>query len=143
MSEIKVHIMSDKQVIPTDDYIFSILGEKKNLWQSIMQHAFENYKEISGNWNYYNDGKQWLFKLAQKKKTFFWASLLEGGFRITFYFGDKAEPVIENSFLPQPVKEEFKSAKRYGHIRPVTFIVNDDNDVENILKMIEIKSKLK
>jgi Protein of unknown function (DUF3788) len=143
MSEIKVHIMSDKQVIPTEDYIFSILGEKKNLWQGIMKHASENYKEISGSWNYYNDGKQWLFKLVQKKKTLFWASLLEVGFRITFYFGDKAEPVINDSLLPQSVKEQFKAAKKYGHIRAVTFIVNDYSDVENILKMIEIKSGLK
>ena len=62
-------ILSNKQIMPTDDYIFSIIGEKKILWQAIMSYVSEKYNDTSGSWNYYNDGKQWLFKLVQKKKT--------------------------------------------------------------------------
>jgi peroxiredoxin len=93
--------------------------------------------------NYYNDGKQWLFKYYRKKKTIFWASLLKDTFRITFYLGNKAEKVIENSDMPDSIKEEFNTAKRYGLIRPVTFIIRDEADVDNVLKMINIKVKLK
>jgi len=68
----------------------------------------KNCKNISGNWNYYNDGKQWLFKLVQKKKTVFWAGILSDTFRVTFYFGDKAESLIEASELPSNIKNNFK-----------------------------------
>ena len=143
MAENEKTILSDKSVIPTDDYIFSIIGERKVHWKRIMDYLSEIYPDASGTWNYYNDGKQWLFKYIRKKKTIFWASLLKDTFRITFYLGNKAEPVIENSDLPKSVKEEFKTAKRYGLIRPVTFIIRDEADADNILKMIVLKVKLK
>jgi hypothetical protein len=136
-------LLTDRDIYPTDELIFSIIGDKKIMWQSIMSHMSGNYKDSSGEWNFYNDGKRWLFKMVHKKKTVFWAAILTDAFRITFYLGNKAEPIIENSDLPQSIKEEFRTAKRYGLIRPVTFIINDKTDVDNVLKMIAIKSKIK
>lgn len=143
MSENEIVLLADKNIYPTDEYIFSIIGEKKILWLSIMDHMKNNYKDSAGGWNFYNDGKRWLFKMVSKKKTVFWAGILNDTFRITFYLGNKAESIIENSDLPQIIKEEFKTAKRYGLIRPVTFIINDNSDVDNVLKMIAIKNKIK
>jgi hypothetical protein len=136
-------VLGDKLIIPTDDYIFSLIGEKKTLWQSIMNHTSENYKDITGIWNYYNDGKQWLFKLAHRKKTIFWAAILKDTFRITFYFGDKTESVIDGSDLPQALKEGFKTSKRYGAIRAISIKVMDQADVDNVLILIAIKHKIK
>jgi hypothetical protein len=143
MAENEKIILSDKSVVPTDNYIFSIIGERKVYWIRIMDYLSVNYPDASGSWNYYNDGKQWLFKFVRKKKTIFWSSILTDTFRITFYLGNKAEPIIENSDLPTSVKEEFKTAKRYGLIRPVSFIVRNESDVDNVMKMINIKVKLK
>jgi hypothetical protein len=81
--------------------------------------------------------------MVHKKKTTFWSGIIDKTFRITFYLGNKAEPIIEKSDLPNVVKEEFKTAKRYGLIRPVTFVINCEADVDNVLKMIAIKTKLK
>jgi hypothetical protein len=143
MEEKEILVLSDKQIIPTDDYIFSILGEKKIFWQSIMKHVYENYKDISGGWNYYNDGKQWLFKLVQKKKTIFWSGIHKDTFRITFYFGDKAEAAIDNSDLPQKMKDDFKTTRRYGAVRAISIKVLDSTDVDNVLKILDIKHRVK
>jgi hypothetical protein len=143
MEEKEILVLSDKQIIPTDDYIFSILGEKRLLWQNIMKYLFENYKDISGSWNYYNDGKQWLYKLVHKKKTIFWSGIYKDTFRVTFYFGNKAEPVIDSSDLPQKIKDDFKTAKRYGLIRAVSIKVFDNTDIENVFKLIALKHKIK
>jgi hypothetical protein len=143
MSENEKLVLSDKSVIPTDDYIFSLIGERKILWQRILKYAIENYNDTAGSWNYYNDGKQWLFKLTRKKKTIFWAGILSDTFRITFYFGDKAEPLIAESELPQKIKEEFITAKKYGAIRAISLKVFEHSDVENVLKLIIIKNKIK
>ena len=143
MTEKEDLILTDKQIIPTDDYIFSIIGEKKTLWQNIMSYASENYKDISGSWNYYNDGKQWLFKLVQKKKTIFWAAILKDTFRVSFWFSDKAESMIYDSNLPQKIKDDFKSAKKYGAIRAVSIIPYNFEDVDNVMMLITIKQKIK
>jgi hypothetical protein len=143
MSDKENILLSDKEIYPTDELIFSIIGNKEHLWKSITDHMNDSYKDSMGQWNFYNDGKRWLYKMVHKKKTVFWAGILNDTFRITFYLGNKAEPVIENSNLPQSIKEDFRTAKRYGLIRPVSFIINDKTDVDNVLKMIDIKSKLK
>ena len=143
MSEKENILLTDKEICPTDEYIFSILGDKKILWQSIMNHMINSYKDSAGNWNFYNDGKRWLFKMVLKKKTIFWAAILADTFRITFYFGNKAEPIIEDSDLPQTIKDEFRTAKRYGLIRPVSFKIMNKTDVENVMKLIAIKHKIK
>ena len=136
-------ILSDKEIYPDDKYIFSIIGDKMVLWKRVIGHMRENYKDSSGDWHYYNDGKQWLYKMVNKKKTVFWAGIQNDTFRITFYLGNKAEPVIESSDLAFEIKDEFRNAKRYGLIRPVTFTIRDDNDIDNVLKMISLKNKVK
>jgi hypothetical protein len=143
MSESESTLLADKDIYPSDEVIFSIIGDKKDFWQRIMNYMSANYKDSSGEWRFYNDGKRWLFKMVHKKKTVFWSSLITGTFRITFYLGNKAESIIENSDLPQRVKEEFKNAKKYGLIRPVTFIIKGSEDVDNVLKMIDLKTKIK
>ena len=143
MEEKEIPVLSDKQIKPTDELIFSIIGDRKSLWHSIMDHIKENYNDAAGEWNYYNDGKRWLFKLIRKKKTIFWISLIENTFRVTFWFGDKAESLIEGSELPDNIKNEFKTAKRYGYIRGVTITMDSTDDVDNAVKLIEIKVKVK
>jgi hypothetical protein len=143
MEERENIMLSDKLVIPTDDLIYSFIGEKKVLWQAIMSFASDNIKDVSGSWNYYNDGKRWLYKFVQKKKTIFWACILEDTFRVTFYFGDKAEPVIDASGLPESVRQEFKTGKRYGKIRAISLRMSDMKDVEIIKTLMAIKVKIK
>ena len=143
MSDLENILLTDKDIYPSDDVIFSIIGDKKAYWQHIINYMSANYKDSSGEWRFYNDGKRWLFKMVNKKKTVFWSSLISGTFRITFYLGNKAESIIENSDLSQNVKEEFKNAKKYGLIRPVSFIIKDSEDVDNVLKMIDLKTRIK
>jgi Protein of unknown function (DUF3788) len=143
MSENENLLLNDKGIFPTDDLIFSIIGDKKIFWKTIMRYMAEHYEDSLGQWNFYNDGKRWLFKMTLKKKTIFWAGILTGTFRITFYLGSKAETIIENSDLPQNIKEGFRTAKRYGLIRPVSFIIQNQSDVDNVLKMIALKCRMK
>ncbi len=143
MAEKENLMFSDKQITPTDDLIFSIIGDKKDLWISIMKYMHENYEDSAGEWNYYNDGKRWLFKMVRKKKTIFWIGVLEDTFRVTFYFPNRAEPAIEESDLPEAIKDEFTNAKRYGSTRGLSIRMADPGDVENVIRLINIKVKLK
>jgi hypothetical protein len=143
MSDKQIFILSDKSTIPSDELIFSIIGDKCGMWKKMVDFATENSKDVTGSWNYYNDGKQWLFKLGQKKKTIFWAALMHDGFRITFWFGDKAEPLIESADLPDSIKQEFRSAKKIGLIRPLSIFVSDNQDLEHVFTLISVKQKIK
>jgi hypothetical protein len=143
MPEKEKLILSDPNVKPDEKLIFSKIGSKKKLWQALMSFMSENYMGSEGSWNYYNDGKRWLFKMVLKKKTIFWATVIEDAFRITFYFGGKAEPVIVASDLPDNVKQQYLTGPRYGKIRAISILVNDLSDVSVIKKLIPVKVKLK
>jgi hypothetical protein len=143
MTAKEIFVMSDPLVKPDEKLIFSIIGEKKILWQEIMNYLKSNYPDASGQWNYYKDGKAWLFKVVQKKKTIFWSAILEDTFRLTFYFGDKAEPVIVESKLPDKVKQDFLTGKKYGKIRAISLKINDMKDVEIVKTIVPIKVKIK
>jgi len=136
-------VLGDKSVYPSEEILFSIIGDKKIVWQKIMDYAKEKYDNITEEWRYYNDGKQWLFKLQYKKKTVFWTGVLQDTFRITFYFGNKAEPVITGSDLPEKIREDFVSAKHYGNIRAISIKVTGTSDLETIYKLIDLKARIK
>lgn len=143
MSEKQNQVLTDKNVIPTEELIYSLIGYNKIFWERIMKYAYEEYSDINGNWNYYNDGKRWLFKLAHKKKTLFWASVLDDTFRITFWLGDKAEQLVEDAVLPPAVKDEFRNAKKYGSVRPVSIIIREQSDADIVITLIALKYKIK
>jgi Protein of unknown function (DUF3788) len=143
MAEQEKAVLADKDIYPSEELINSIIGEKKAVWLKIMSYAHEKYNDVSEEWRYYNDGKQWLFKLTRKKKTIFWLSLLKDTFRITFYFGNKGESAIMSSSLPESVKNEFVNGQRFGNIRGITTIISGDSDVDKICKLIDLKVSLK
>ncbi len=104
--------------------IFSIIGENSQHWQKLIQSITDKYPDAIKQWNYYNDGKNWLFRMIRKKKTLFWIGVLKDTFRITFYFGGKAESAIVNSDLPDSLKDMYLNGKRYGKIRAITIKVS-------------------
>ncbi len=143
MEELAPLVLSDKDLVVDDKLLSSVLGDNMTLWSKLIDDITSGYSNSAGTWNYYNDGHQWLFKMVYKKKTFFWAAMHAGSFRITFYFGNKAEPVLMESDLPQSVKDNFLTAKRYGSIRAISTRVMNNDDLNLVLKLAEIKSKLK
>jgi hypothetical protein len=136
-------LLSDKNQYPSEDVIFFHIGKTKTLWLSFFKWIHSQYPDISEEWRYYLDGKSWLLKATQKKKTIFWLSIVKDSFRTTFYFGDKAEETIKNSALSEACKTEFLNGKRYGKIRGITIRHTNKMDTEEAKILVEIKSKLK
>lgn len=136
-------VLSDPAVFPTDDVVFSQLRGEKNKWSAINDYMAEKYTGSAGEWRYYNDGKQWLYKMQYKKKTVFWIGIVEGAFRITFYFGGKAEQAIVKSNLPDDAKDQYLNGERYGNIRAITFRSTDIKDISVIHNAIDLKISLK
>jgi hypothetical protein len=143
MSGDAINRLTDKNIVPTEELIFSFIGNNRIFWERIINYASENCRDISGSWNYYNDGKTWLFKLSHKKKTLLWAGLMNDTFRVTFWFGDKAEPFIEEAILPPSIKDEFRNARKFGAVRPLSIIVREQIDADNVITLISLKYNLK
>ena len=136
-------VLTDKSQFPTEDVIFSHIGKCRKYWESVFHYIHTNHPDFTEQWRYYNDGKSWLMKVVRKSKTIFWLSVWNGFFRITFYFGDKAEKAIFDSPVSEKLKQEFKNGKRLGSIRGITVAVNSPADLEDIKSLIAVKLTLK
>jgi len=136
-------VLTDPNVQPTEELIFSIIGENSVYWTQIIDYLYSHHSDISEQWRFYNDGKSWLYRTLRKKKTIYWIGVIKDTFRISFWFGDKAEPVLLASDLPERIKEEFRNAKRYAHSRAISIEMHSSEDYENVIKLIELNLKLK
>ena len=134
-------ILNDPDQYPTEEVIYSSIGQRKALWISFFDTLHEHHPDFSEEWRYYNDGKNWLMKVTLKSKTIFWISVRKNAFRITFYFSDKAEELINQSDIPDDLKEEFKNGKRYGKIRGLTFVFRKKKDIEYANSLIAVRLK--
>ena len=134
-------VLSDKDQFPTEEIIFSHIGKAKKQWDSIFNYIHTEYPQFTESWKYYNDGKSWLLKVTKKSKTIFWLSIIPNSFRITFYFGDKAESEIMESNISDTLKKQFNEGKRFGKIRGLTLLMNENQNVDFVKEIIVIKLK--
>lgn len=135
--------LNDPNIKPSDETVFSIIGDKKLLWQQTLAYLNDNHKNISEVWKYYNDGKSWLFRTLKKKKTIFWIRVLDDTFKIAFYFANRLEPHILESDLANKYKSKYKKAKHFNKSRCIDIDMQDSNDLESVKVLIDLKLTLK
>lgn len=143
MAESVIPALSDSETYPSDDLIFSIIGDKRQVWEKSLNYLQDSYPGSSCGWKYYNDGKQWLFRGTYRKKTIFWISILNDTFRITFFLGGKAESLIAASSLSEALKKDFSAKEFTGPFRSVTINVEGLHDLDDIEKLIDLKIRQK
>jgi hypothetical protein len=136
-------VLADKEIYPSEKNIFPHIGKSRPLWLSLFEHIHANYPDFSEEWRYYNDGKSWLLKVTKKAKTIFWLAVLEGTFRTTFYFTDKANHAIARSLISDELKEQFKNGKKYNKIRGLTITFKNKKDCIFAEELIKIKLSIK
>jgi len=135
--------LTDKNIFPTEEIIFSHIGKSKILWQSLFEYIHTNHLDLLEQWKYYNDGKCWLLKVCKKAKTIFWIAVFKDTFRMTFYFTDKSEQAINNAPISDELKEQFKNGKRYNKIRGLSIYFKYKRDIEYAKSLIRIKLSAK
>jgi hypothetical protein len=128
---------------PNDEIIFSHIGRTKSYWISIFDFFHTEHPEFDEEWRYYKDGKSWLLKIINKKNTVCWISVQRKKFKMTFYFTDQAEPAINESTISDELKEQFRTAKYYNKIRPLTITFSNKSDVEYAKSLVKIKLNVK
>ena len=134
------HILNDKLLKPNDKIIFSIIGDTELFWKQTFSYLFDSSKDISVNWKYSNCGKYWVCQALKKKNTVFRIHILKNNsFSIAFPFGDKLEPIILQSKLPESIKEDFIDSKKYNATRYISIEVENSKDFENVINLIDLK----
>jgi len=132
-------VFIDKSIQPDNDQLFYVIGETGKCWEAIKNHITENHGDVTEEWKFYGAKYGWTLKTLLKKRNLFFFTPLNGYFRISFVFGDRAVAAIEQSDLPGDIINEVKNARKYAEGRGIQITVKNQEDVENVKKLIEIK----
>jgi hypothetical protein len=132
-------VLTDPKQFPSEEVIFSHLGTRRALWDALFTFIHAEHPDFTERWRYYNDGKSWLLNVSRKKKTVFWLSVIEGTFRITAYFTDKAAEAIRASALSAELKEQFERGPSFGKLRGITITFKKKSDVKDARALIALK----
>jgi len=134
-----ISYFDDKTKKPTGVDLAKALGSKYQLWETIQKHIQENYCATVAEWKFYSQKYGWSMKLLLKKRNLFFFGPRDGYFIIAFVFGDKTVSALEKSSLPKEIIDEVVNARKYVEGRGLRIEIKKKKDVENILKLIEIK----
>ncbi len=130
--------LSDPKIFPNENVLKGCLGAAMPAWQSFVGMLETDYPLVKPEWRYYNDGYQWLFKVIYKKKTLCWVKPFEKFFRMSFYYGGKADELIDGSSLDAKLKKQYHESEGKT-FRPISMEIKKKSDLKEVRKLIELK----
>lgn len=134
-------VFDEKNINPNNEMLSETLGETKKYWEKIKDHLTKEYGELTQDWKFYSKKSGWILKILRRKRNLFFFIPLEGYFRLSFVFGDKAINEIEKSDLPENIKEALRNARKYAEGRGLQVDIKSGENIDVVKKLVEIKVK--
>lgn len=132
-------LLNDQREYPDDAVLARYLGKAKAAWDAFVSRVTSSPVGASLEWRYYNDGKAWLCKLTQKKRTICWISVWDGFFKTSFHFTSKADDAIEALPISPPLKEAYRARERTGKLKPVVVPVRSEKALDDVFTILVYK----
>lgn len=136
-------LLRDKEQYPTGKILMNALADSYASFSELMTRIAGTEYGLTPEWNYYNDGKAWLCKVVYKKKTVFWLSIWQGYFKTAFYFTQRDCSGIHELDIAETIKADFISQKPVGKLLPLILNISTREQLDDLLKIIVYKKKLK
>lgn len=138
-----VHPLNNPETFPTDQVLDNILGKEVFQVYKIILRIIQDEFDLEYEWRYYKDGKSWLFKTTNKKKTIFWLSVWEKLIKTSFYFTERTR----NGVLELPINEKLRAnisnAEAIGKLIPLVFEIDQEKSLDDFREIVKYKTALK
>jgi hypothetical protein len=135
-------ILADSSLYPDKRVLAEALGEENYSLFVKFAEQMETLN-LTLEWRYYNDGKEWLCKILNKKKNLGWLSIWENSFRVTVFLTAKTINGFHALAISDEIKTYAKEAKPTGKLIPTITTINTESVIDDMLKILEYKKQLK
>ena len=139
----ETQLLREQENYPSKEVLNSVLGHVYEVWAELEMQVTQGELALTLDWNYYKDGKSWLCKVCQKKKTVFWLSVWEGCIKATFFFTEKHLEGIAELDIEEQIKEDFCRTKPVGKLLPMIISIDRQEQLADLLKIVQFKKSLK
>ena len=134
-----ISIFTNKLIVPENGDLMQVLGTSYKLWEDIKKYVYEKYPAAFEEWNYPGVKYGWSFRLKDKKRAILYFLPREKYFMVAFVFGQKATDIILQSGISDEIKSELGNGRVYAEGRGIRLTVKNENHLNDIKKLIEIK----
>jgi hypothetical protein len=132
-------ILADKDIIPDENQLKTVLGDSILIWKSIVEFANQNIPAVEEQWNYSGKNYGWGFRLRNTKRVIIYLIPCSNFFKIGMVFGEKATNEALNSSISDELKSIIKDAPVYAEGRGFRFDVKAKDQLIDIKNLIKIK----
>jgi hypothetical protein len=136
-------LLKEQEIYPSDDVLENVLGTSYSAYKELTSKIKDTEYALEPEWRYYKDGKAWLCKVCNKKKTIFWLSVWNKHFKVAFYFTEKTKTGISELKIEEPIKERFNNSKPIGKLIPLVISIYEKGQIQDVLKVAGYKKNLK
>ncbi len=136
-------LLREKEIVPTDKALENALGKELFIIYQELIKIFTNEFGLEPQWQFYKDGNAWLCKVVHKKKTILWLSIWKDYIKTGFYFTEKTGMGVLELDIDNKIKEEFEVAKPIGKLIPLIIDIDQQNQIEDLKKVVKYKKELK
>ena len=139
----ETQLLREQQILPNDEVLGNAMGESYTIFSELIKIVTNTDYNLEPTWNYYKDGNAWLCKVCYRKKTVFWLSVWDRFFKVAFYFTEKNCTGIAALDIAEEIKEDFKSRKPIGKLKPLLIDVMRKEQIQDVIRIVEYKKSLK
>jgi hypothetical protein len=135
--------LREKEVFPTKEILEKALGESYTALNDLFETISTEKYALVPDWRFYKDGKSWLCNVSYKKKTICWISVWTDFFKVACYFTEKTGIGIQDLNIETKIKNDFRQSKHIGKLIPLVVNVKSNEQLNDVLKIIAYKKKIK
>ena len=132
-------IFADESQRPSEGDLVDALGYNIKYWTEIKDYVCLKYPKAFKEWNFPGQKYGWSFRIKDKKRAIIYLLPRDRYFKVAFVFGQKATDEIMNSNIASEIKDILESARVYAEGRGIRIDVTDNNVIEEIKKLVDIK----
>lgn len=132
-------VLVDENIEPNELVLKNVLKKVYIVYESFVEDIKTKDFNLNIEWKYYKDGKSWLCKVTDKKRTIFWLTVWKEYFTVTFYFTEKFDKEIESSGLSENIIKQYFENKPIGKLKPVTIKVDSAEVLTDVKKLIQLR----
>lgn len=132
-------IFLDKNQEPTAADLQNGIGTTFPIWKEIETFLLEEYSKLESKWHFTSAKMGWSFRMSDSKRVLVYLLPRDQYFKVAMVFGQKATDAVLESSISETIKSELKAAKVYAEGRGIRIDIQNDNLLEDIKKLIQIK----
>lgn len=132
-------IFMNPDIHPTETEMQDKLAETYEIWKFIESHVLGENPILIAEWNFGGKKYGWNFRIKDKKRAIIYMLPREGFFKVAFVFGEKAFEAVMQSSVPEQIKNDLASAKKYAEGRGVRIEVRGKSLINDIINLVKIK----